>query len=468
MSTRLYYLWALIERFGANVLSLVGNIVLAYLLVPGDFGLMAMVSLFTGMIVVLVDAGTGDALLQLGSPTRRDFNTVFYFNVAVASLLAAIYVAIGPAVARFFNAPELREVMPALGAATVLYGLNVTQQTRLRSRLQFRKLAIINLLAVAMAIAVAIAVAMAGGGYRALVALQVAHPASVLLLLLLTSKWELRWEFDVVRFKQIWRFSANLLVSTIFNLLSQYIFPMILGWKYSATHAGYMGQAQKLLQTPLNSFEASLSITAFTLIAKEPTRERKVVRVQQIFNTMTMVNSLACVTIIALARPIVEVLFPAKWLPVIPYLQLMALWGLVYPVCSHLMLIFKVFARTSVIRNVFVVEKTLIVVAALALWRHGVATIMLVSAGISLLSLCVYLLMARGVIGGAGARGLLSTYVRNLCVAAAAMAVGYGITFAVYIIMPAGYATSVAALLLGAVPFAVLLIRKRESLLSAL
>ena len=84
----LHLLWALFERFGANIISFVGNIVLCYLLSPDDFGLLAMLGVFSALVFTLIDCGLGDALLMHKSPSRRDFNTVFYFNVAVGVLLA--------------------------------------------------------------------------------------------------------------------------------------------------------------------------------------------------------------------------------------------------------------------------------------------------------------------------------------------------------------------------------------------
>lgn len=450
---RLYFIWAFIERFGANVLSFLGNIVLAYLLVPDDFGVMAMVSLFTGLIVVLVDAGTGDALLQQGTPSRRDFNTVFYFNVAVALALAALYAAIAPAVAWFFNAPELKAVMMSLGIGAVFYGLSVTQFTRLRSQLRFRHVALINLAAVALALAAAITVAAIRRDYWALVTLQIGFPAFSLLLLVMFTRWELRWEFDITKFRQIWAFGVNLLISTFFNLLSQYIFPMILGWKYNTTQAGFMGQAQKLQQTPVNSIETSISLTAFVLISKLKSHAEKCAKVLSTFNAMTLVNTTICMGVIALSQPIIEVLLPDQWLPVIPYLRLLAVWGLVYPVSNHAMMIFKIFNRTSVIRNVFIIEKTAIVIAALMLYPFGVTAIVIAAVFLSAVSLVIYIVMAAKVMEPGCARRLTAIYLRNLAYGGIAAIIAWLVSLAVYHFLTPSFTTSLTALCAGAVPF---------------
>lgn len=452
----LYFIWSFIERFGANVLSFVGNIVLAYMLLPHDFGLMAMVSLFTGLIVVLVDAGTGDALLQRGNPSRRDFNTVFFFNVAVSVALAAVYAAIALPVARFFNAPEIENIMPALGVAAILYGLTVTQYTRLRSQLKFKTVAVINISAVVCSIIAAVLVAMNGGGYWALVTLQIGHPLASLILLSVFSKWELRWEFDKVSFRQIWAFSVNLLVSTFFNLLSQYIFPMILGWKYNATQAGYMGQAQKLQQTPVNSIETSISLTSFVIIAKEKTHEAKCAQVKRMFDIMTMINTFICMVFIALSRPIIEVIFPEQWLPTIPYLRLLAVWALVYPVCNHAIVIYKLFDRTSVIRNVFIIEKSAIVVAALLLYRLGIPAIIFAATALSTISLIIYMVMANSVMGQGTAAKLAFYYLKNLLCAGIIAAISYFMTMLVYGDNDKStFSVSLIALLAGTIPFVV-------------
>lgn len=396
----LYFVWALVERFGASALSFVGNIVLAYLLSPDDFGLIAMLGVFTSVIFALIDCGMGDALLMHKEPSRRDFNTVFYFNVAVGVAIAVVYAALSPVVASYLGHPQLQPVMVVLGCGAVLTALNITQLTRLRSQLRFKRIALINVGAVALALAAAVATAVGGGRYWSLVVLQVGFPAFTHLLLLVFSRWELRREFDVARFKQLWSFGVNLLISTVVGQVSQNIFALILGKYYNATQAGYLGQAQKLQQTPSQSLEGSISITAYVLIAKIEDAVERRAAIMRMFGVMTFVNTLLCCLLLAVSAPLIAVLLPEKWLPVIPYFRLMLAWGLISPVCSHLMIIFKLYNRTAVIRNLFILEKTAVIVAAFALHSVGITAMIAAAAALSTGCYLLYVREAVKLMGG--------------------------------------------------------------------
>ena len=425
----LYFLWALVERFGANAVSFAGNIVLAYLLSPDDFGLLAMLGVFTAVIFALIDCGMGDALLMHKSPSRRDFNTVFYFNVGVGVAIAVTYAALSPVVARYLGHAELQPVMVALGCGAVLTALNIAPMTQLRSQLRFKRIALINVGAVTLALFLAVGVALSGGRYWALVALQVGFPLFTGALLLVFGHWQWRWEFDVARFKELWRFGVNLLVSTVVTQVSQNIFALVLGKYYNATQAGYLGQAQKLQQTPSQSLESSISITSYVLIAKIDNPLERRAAILRMFGVMTFVNMVFCFLLLAVSEPLIACLLPAKWLPVVPYFRLMLCWGLVSPVCSHLMIIFKLHDRTAVIRNVLIVEKTAIIVAAFALQSHGVVAMVGAATALSTVSYLLYVHAAAHLMG-CGAWAFHRIMLGNVALGAALGAAAWAVTLA--------------------------------------
>lgn len=412
-----YYIWSFVERFGASMISFAGNLLLAYLLCPADFGLVAMLGVFTSLIFTLVDCGLSDGLLRESNPSDRDFNTLFFFNLATGVALCLLYVALSPLVAWYMGRDELQPVMAVLGTGAVFSGISISQLTRLRSKLKFKLIAAINVGAISLALAVAVLMAMNGCTYWSLVALQVGYSAGVVLLLLLCSKWHLRWEFDVKRFKELWRFGVNLLLSTIFSQLAQNIFAFVLGKYYNPVQAGYMGQAQKLQQTPTNAIEGAISGTSFVLIAKKEDPADRRNAVLRMLGIMTLINSLVCGALIGLGGIIIDILLPDKWLPTVPYIRLMAVWGLVYPLCNFMGIIFKLYNRTVVIRNVMILEKTLIVVSALLLYPLGIQAVILSAVAISAMALLLYMWQASRVTGIAMNR-LVWQYLRSLLAAA--------------------------------------------------
>ena len=366
------YFWSLTERFGASAVSLVGNILLAALLVPDDFGLVAMLGVFTSLVYALIDCGMSDALLREPEPSRRDFNTLFYFNVAAGLLIALLFVAMSPLVAWLYGRDELQPVMAVLGLGAVFSAMTIAQTTRLRSQLQFNRLALINIGAVSLALAVALLMAWCGLHYWALVELQVGFAAFYWLLLAVTSTWQLRWEFDTVRFRLLWRFGVNLLASTIIIQLSNNIVAALLGKFYNVTQAGYMGQAQKLQQAPIAALEGGVSNATYVQVAKLTDPEAQDQAYVRIYRIFTLILLVGCALGIVLARPLVGWLFPDRWLPTVPYLQLLLAWAMVYPLGGFFMVMLKLRDLTAVVRHIIIAERSAIILAALALWPWGV------------------------------------------------------------------------------------------------
>lgn len=442
----IYFIWSLIERFGTNFVSLAGNIILSYLLMPEDFGLVAMLGVFTSMIFVFIDCGLSDGLLTLGTPHRRDFNTVFFFNIAVGITIAVVYCAISPFVARYLGNPALQPMLCVLGSGAIFSGLSLSQMTRLRVEHRFKQLALFNVLSITLALAIAIVMALNGARYWALVELQVGFVAFFWLLLALFTRWDLRLEFDVRRFKSLWAFGVNLLMSTIIGQVAQNIFSFVIGKHINPTHAGYMGQAQKLQQTPTNSLESAISTTAYVLIAQQESAEQKRAAFFEMFGVVTYINSAFCFFMLALSFPLIDFIFPAKWLPAIPYFRLMLCWALVYPVCNFMMIIFKIFSRTSVIRNVYIIEKALVVVSAFVLYPYGVKAMILAAVALSLMSFLLVSHFASRVTGERALR-YVQIYVTHLAMLAVVAGCAYGVTL---LSQPCG---SLVAILAGGATF---------------
>lgn len=378
------------ERFGTNIVSLGGNIILSYLLLREDFGLVAMLAVFSNLIFVFVDCGLSDGILMHEKPSNRDFNTVFYFNIATSISLCLLFCAISPLVAQFFQHQELKSIMVILGIGAIISGCSISQVTKLRSQLQFKKVAVFNIASVTLALIVAIIMALEGLGYWALVELQVGYSFFFLLQLILFSKWNLKIEFDVDRFKQLWKFGINLLFSTFITQVSQSIFTFVLGKYYNPIQAGYMWQAQKLQQAPTNSLEMSISSTSYVLIAKNSNNDDKRHNFIKMFGIFTFVNSCFMILMLTISTPFIQSLFPEKWYPCIPYLQVLLIWALIYPVNNFMMILFKIFNLTNIIRNTLIFEKMGIVVSAFALYAYGVYAILCAAIAFSTITFLLY------------------------------------------------------------------------------
>jgi O-antigen/teichoic acid export membrane protein len=158
-------------------LGLISTVVLARLLVPADFGLVAMVAAVGNFLLVFLDLGLGSATVQRADLTRAQVGALFWINVAVGLVLAAVMAGSAPLVARFYGRPELIGVTQALALGIVFGGLSVQHTALLNRQMRFGSLAVVSVISQALGIAAAIASAVAGAGYWALVLLQLVQQA---------------------------------------------------------------------------------------------------------------------------------------------------------------------------------------------------------------------------------------------------------------------------------------------------
>ena len=162
--------WSTAEKVCSMLLQMVVSIVVARLLVPEDFGVMAILTFFTAVALVVVDSGFSQTLLRKESPTEDDYKSVFVFNLLVSVVLYCLFVALSPLLADYYNLQIITKITPVLFLLLPLNALGIIQNTKLSREFRFGTLSRINFIASLVAGAVAIAVAVGGGGVWALVA----------------------------------------------------------------------------------------------------------------------------------------------------------------------------------------------------------------------------------------------------------------------------------------------------------
>ena len=140
-------IWSLTQRFGVMFVSFVTNMILARILTPDDFGAVGMLLIFLSVANTFVDGGFAAALIQKKNPSREDYSTIFYWNLFVSVLLVLVLYVASPFVAVFYRIPSLENILKVQSLVLIVNAFSIVQQNILIKRLQFKKLALINLVA---------------------------------------------------------------------------------------------------------------------------------------------------------------------------------------------------------------------------------------------------------------------------------------------------------------------------------
>lgn len=382
--------WSIAEKVGSMLLQMVVSIVVARLLVPEDFGVMAILTFFTALALVMVDSGFSQTLIRKESPTQQDYHSVFAFNIAVSVVLYVVLVAVAPAVARYYELPVIADIAPVLFLLLPINALCVIQNTIFTREFRFRLLSQATFTASFVAGVVAVAMALAGCGVWSLVGQRVATLAVKTLILWVRSDWRPSLHFTMKPVREMAPFSFRLLttdlISSIYNNISQ----MFIGKIYSADTLGYFNQAQKFKDLPLTSAMQSVqSVTYPALSQIGDQREKFAESYRQVLMVVAFMLMPVMVGIVAVAEDLFALLLGEKWMPTVPYLQILCLMGLFQPLAMIAYNILKVKSNGAIILRLEIAKKALMTLILVVTIPHSVKA---VAWGLVAMSFCEFVI----------------------------------------------------------------------------
>lgn len=389
-----YYLWMALERFGANGISFLSNIFLSYFVVPEEYGIVASLAIFTNIIFVLLDCGMSDGIMRYKDATDKDFNTLFWFNTFMGVMLCITYNILAPFVADYLGLPETEGVMRLMGFGAILSAMTISQATRQRYTLNFKKMSLINLATVASMATTCIIMGWMGCGYWAVAMLTFGFSFYMLLYLFIFTKWRVRFEFSMETFKDLWRFGVNLLFTVLTTQVAQNLYSFMLG-KFSPAQSGYFVQGQKLENAPMKSMESTITYTSFVMITKEHDEEKRRREFVKVYGSIAVIMFSFMGLAFSLCEPLIDLIFPEKWVPVVPYFRLLVVLGFFQAMSRFQQNFYKVYDSTKVLAKLVLCENVLLIVSCVALFAMSVDifAIIYLTIGITMLMNLVSLYM---------------------------------------------------------------------------
>lgn len=311
----------------------VATMILARLLSPADFGVIAMISLFIGVAYVFMDGGFSVALIQRRDIDHVDESTVFWCNLAIGSLLTLLLFAVAPLIADFYGTPALAPLMRLMSLSCLLASLGSIHVTLLTRQLDFRTQAKAGGLAALLSGIVAITLAISGFGAWALATQALVMAASLSSLLWVLHPWRPTWRFSGGSLRKLFGFGGFHLASSLLEMVYSRLYTLVVGRMFGARDLGFYANADNSRQIPgnvLGALVARVALPMFSEAAHDPALLRR--GIQLSIRGMMLINAPAMLGMAALAEPIVSVLFGKQWLPAAPILQVLCVAGLLYPV----------------------------------------------------------------------------------------------------------------------------------------
>jgi len=352
--------WKLMERGGTQGIQLIVQIVLARLLIPEDYGIIALVAIFIIIASVFVQSGFNTALIQKKDANESDFSSVFYLSLLVGSLIYVILFFAAPFIAAFYTEPQLMPVLRVISVTLFFGAFNSIQNAVVARKMQFKKLFFSSLGAIVVSGTVGIVVAYAGFGVWALVAQQITNQLLITVILWFTVKWRPKLLFSFERVKSLFSYGWKLLVSTLIDTLYRNLRSLIIGKMYNAEMLGFYNRGEQfpaLIVTNINGSIQSVMLPA--LASQQENRQRVKDMVRRSIVTSSFILFPMMVGLAVIAKPLVKILLTEKWLLCVPFLQISCVTYALWPIHTANLQAINALGRSDIFLKLEIIKKIL-------------------------------------------------------------------------------------------------------------
>lgn len=370
-------IWSLAENLGLQAMQFVISIILARLLLPAQFGLIGMLSLFMAVAQSLLDSGFGSALIQKKDADQLDACSAFYFNLAIGAFLILLLWFSAPLIAHFYAQPILTNLTRLLSLNILINAFRLVPSAILTKQMDFRVIFKISVIAVIVSGTVGVILAFKGFGVWSLATQSVLETLLRTFLVWHASRWKPAWIFSLKSLKTMFAYGSRLLFSGLLDTIFNNVYQLFIGKVYTPIDLGYYVHAQSMETVAVQPTSSALGRVMFPAMvniqddkARMKQSYRKIMTIAMFFHFPLMIG------LIVVAEPLITLLFTQRWAPSVPYFQLFCLVGLLWPLHVLNLNTLQVTGRSDLFSRLEVVKKVLVVVAIAVTYRTGITALL--------------------------------------------------------------------------------------------
>ena len=342
------------------LIQMVVSIIVARQLMPADFGIMAILTFFTSVALAIVDSGFSQTLIRKQNPSDEEYKSVLGFNVAVSLILYAILVVVTPFIANFYGHSEIATVAPVLFLVLPINSLCVVQTVMFTKEFRFALLSKIVFLASLISGIVAVAMAIAGFGIWSLVAQRLLMMGIKAIAFWGIRRWRTDAGFSLAAIRAMMPFSLRLLATDLIASIYNNVAQLFIGKMHTTTMLGYYSQAQKLKDLPVTSTVQAVQGVTYPALSELNDDEQKFGDgFERIMLLLGFVLFPVMLGFVAIADDMFMLLLGERWMPTVPYFEILALSGLFYPLAVVAYNVLKVRSDGRVILRLEVVKRVI-------------------------------------------------------------------------------------------------------------
>ncbi len=352
--------WGLIDNLANSGVTFLIGLVLANLLMPEEFGILGIITIFINLSITLIDGGLATALIRKKDVSELEYNTVFYANLSVSIVLMLFLFFGSDYIAGFFGQPILAPTLSVMCLVLLINTLSLIPKTILIKKLDFKSQAIFSLIASLLSGGVGVVMAYNGCGVWALVGQQLLRQMLMAIGFWCVCRWHPRFLFSIECFKDLFGFGSKLLAANVVNSLFKDAFLAVIGKIYSAKDLGFYNRAEQfnaILSNNMGQIVRKVSLPTLSQIQDEEERLRETFRKLMIY--VGIISFATVFSLFAISEPLVVILIGEKWLPSVGLLRIMCFYAAIYPLNMLNLNLLNVRKRSDYLLKLEIIKKIL-------------------------------------------------------------------------------------------------------------
>ena len=350
--------WSFIDSIAGQGITFLVGLVLARLLTPEEYGLIGIIIIFIAVFNSIVDSGFSNALIRKNDAKDIDYNTVFISNLVLSVVLFGVLYISAPAISNFFNQPQLISLLRVMGSIVIINAFAIIQRTILVKRVDFKTQTKVSLISSITSGVVGIGMAVGGLGVWSLVGQQISRQFLNSAFLWIYSRWYPKLQFSIQSFKELFTFGWKLLVSSLIDTVWREIYQVIIGKCYSPVALGQYTRAQQFASICSSNLTTVVQRVSFPVLSSvQDDKERLKNGYKRIIKVAMLVTFVLMLGLEAVAKPLVLSLIGEQWLPCVPFLQIICLQMMLYPLHSLNLNMLQVQGRSDLFLKLEIIKK---------------------------------------------------------------------------------------------------------------
>lgn len=367
------FFWRFAERSGAQLVQFVVSIVLARILMPNDYGIVALINVFISVMGVFVHCGLGIALVQKKDADDIDFSTVFYTNITFCTVLYLLLFLAAPSIADFYDMPQMTVLLRVVGLTLIISGVKNVQSAYVSRNMMFKRFFFATLGGTIGAAVIGIGMAVAGMGVWALIAQSLFNNAVDTIVLWGTVKWRPKKCFSFERLKGLFSYGWKMLASSLLDTFYNNVRTLIIGKLYSSNDLAYYNKGKTWPNLFIENINSSIDSVLLPTMAKEQEHSERVKDMtRRAIKTCTYVMAPFMMGLAFVAEPLTRLVLTEKWLPCVPYMCIFCIVYMFYPIHTANLNAIKAMGRSDLFLKLEVIKKVVGLVAVISTMHLGV------------------------------------------------------------------------------------------------